>query len=72
MALTKPTVVESIRPQLNFTRIQSIDCVETLLKNMKKPWNLARIFWYPDLVNSVSIQKGSAEPETRPPVGVSC
>jgi integration host factor subunit alpha len=36
MALTKATVAESIPSQLHFTKIQSIDCVETLLKIMKK------------------------------------
>ena len=36
MALTKTEIAESIRSQLNFTKIQSIDCVETLLKIIKK------------------------------------
>ena len=36
MALTKAEIAESIRSQLNFSKIQSIDCVETLLKIIKK------------------------------------
>jgi integration host factor subunit alpha len=36
MALTKAEIAESIRSQLNFSKIQSIECVETLLKIIKK------------------------------------
>jgi len=36
MTLTKAEIAESIRSQLNFTKTQSIDCVETLLKIIKK------------------------------------
>jgi len=39
MALTKIMIAESIQSNLNFTRKKSIDCVETLLKIIKK--NLA-------------------------------
>jgi integration host factor subunit alpha len=39
MALTKAEIAENIRSQLNFTKHTSIDCVETLLKIIKK--NLA-------------------------------
>lgn len=36
MSLTKVEIAESIRSQLNFTKIKSVDCVETLLKIIKK------------------------------------
>ena len=36
MALTKVQIVKSIQSELNFTKNRSIDCVETLLKIMKK------------------------------------
>ena len=36
MALTKADIAENIRSQLNLTKIQSVDCTETLLKIIKK------------------------------------
>jgi len=36
MALTKAKIVESIQSELGFTKNKSIDCVEILLKIMKK------------------------------------
>ena len=36
MALTKIEIAENIQSELGFTRKKSIDCVETLLKIMKK------------------------------------
>jgi len=36
MALTKADIAENIRSQLNLTKTQSVDCIETLLKIMKK------------------------------------
>jgi integration host factor subunit alpha len=36
MTITKVEIAESIRSQLNFTKKQSIDCVETLLEIIKK------------------------------------
>ena len=36
MALTKVEIVKSIQSELGFTKNKSIDCVETLLKIMKK------------------------------------
>jgi len=36
MALTKADIAENIRSQLNLTKTQSVDCVETLLKIMKE------------------------------------
>ena len=36
MALTKAEIVKSIQSELGFTKNKSFDCVETLLKIMKK------------------------------------
>lgn len=36
MALTKVQIVKSIQSELGFTKNKSIDCVETIIKIMKK------------------------------------